>query len=146
MRVSEELGIVPWGVTPDSRRRSERSIEGLILLSTTRCDMTARIGVIPDIHMRSAHRSDIRDLLESTVSHLRRFDPDLVVALGDVIEEKTSGPTSNTSNSSPKRSRSTVLSDFSPVTTTPRRSHDRLGGVRQRTVGNPADRRRNWSS
>ncbi|MEY7850205.1 metallophosphoesterase [Natrarchaeobius sp. A-rgal3] len=50
--------------------------------------MSARIGVIPDIHMRSAHRSEIRDLLESTASHLRRFDPDLVVALGDVIEEE----------------------------------------------------------
>ncbi|WP_165875264.1 metallophosphoesterase family protein [Natrarchaeobius chitinivorans] len=50
--------------------------------------MGARIGVISDIHMRSGHRSEIRRRLESTATHLREFDPDLIVVLGDVIEEE----------------------------------------------------------
>lgn len=51
--------------------------------------MSVKIGVIADIHMRKGHISEVSDQLEKTVENLRESSPDLVVALGDLIEQES---------------------------------------------------------
>lgn len=51
--------------------------------------MPAQIGIISDIHMRSNHREQVRACLQDTVELLRASDPDLIVILGDVIEDES---------------------------------------------------------
>ncbi len=51
--------------------------------------MTLRLGIISDIHMRSGFREEIAAELDRVVEQLQRFDPDLVVMLGDSIEDET---------------------------------------------------------
>jgi 3',5'-cyclic AMP phosphodiesterase CpdA len=48
--------------------------------------MGLKIGIIPDIHMRTEYREKISELLEETVEDIRQSNPDLVVAPGDVIQ------------------------------------------------------------
>lgn len=48
-----------------------------------------RIALVTDIHLRTPYRECIEAVLESTVEEIRRFDPDLVVCLGDSIEDET---------------------------------------------------------
>ena len=51
--------------------------------------MTLRIGVVSDVHMRSAYREELTAELSRVVERFDRFDPDLVVALGDIVEDET---------------------------------------------------------
>lgn len=51
--------------------------------------MTLRVGVVSDVHMRSAYREALTDELSRVVDRFERFDPDLVVALGDIVEDET---------------------------------------------------------
>jgi 3',5'-cyclic AMP phosphodiesterase CpdA len=48
--------------------------------------MAPRIGILPDIHMRTPEREAVTAQLEETVKDLREADPDLIVPLGDVIQ------------------------------------------------------------
>ncbi|MDY6770852.1 MAG: metallophosphoesterase [Candidatus Nanohaloarchaea archaeon] len=48
--------------------------------------MAARIGVLPDIHMRTSHHDQIADALRTAVERLDQDDPDIVVAPGDIIQ------------------------------------------------------------
>lgn len=45
-----------------------------------------KIGIIPDIHMRSSHQEKITRTLEQAVEDLREHDIDLLVAPGDIIQ------------------------------------------------------------
>lgn len=57
-----------------------------------RCQrVTLRVGVVSDIHLRSAYREEVSDELSRVVDRLGQFDPDLVVALGDIVEDETAG-------------------------------------------------------
>lgn len=51
--------------------------------------MTLRVGVVSDVHMRSEHRGELLAELSRVAAQLRRFDPDIVVALGDIVEDET---------------------------------------------------------
>ncbi len=48
--------------------------------------MTLRVGVLPDIHMRTSEREAVTAQLEEAVDYLADADIDLLVAPGDVIE------------------------------------------------------------
>lgn len=49
-----------------------------------------KIAVLPDIHMRNEYREKLEKELDSVVNELQEFEPDLIIALGDVIQhEKT---------------------------------------------------------
>ncbi len=50
--------------------------------------MSLKVGVISDIHMRNSYREEISEELRETVEYLEEFEPDLVVALGDVIQQE----------------------------------------------------------
>ncbi len=50
--------------------------------------MSLRVGVISDIHMRDEYKDEISKELREAVKGLSEFDPDLVVALGDVIQQE----------------------------------------------------------
>ena len=54
--------------------------------------MTLRIGVVSDVHMRSEYRAELTEELSGVVDRLEAFDPDLVVALGDLVEDETAEP------------------------------------------------------
>lgn len=51
--------------------------------------MSLRIGLVSDVHMRSAYREELTTELSGVVDRFERFDPDLVVALGDIVEDET---------------------------------------------------------
>lgn len=51
--------------------------------------MTLRLGVVSDVHMRSGHREELTAELSRVVDRFERFDPDLVVVLGDSVEDET---------------------------------------------------------
>jgi len=51
--------------------------------------VTLRVGVVSDIHMRSDPHERLTDELSNVAERLARFEPDLVVALGDNIEDET---------------------------------------------------------
>jgi 3',5'-cyclic AMP phosphodiesterase CpdA len=48
----------------------------------------AKIAVLPDIHMRNKYREELKDELSFVVEELKRFEPDLVIALGDIIQHQ----------------------------------------------------------
>lgn len=48
--------------------------------------MPLRIGILPDIHMRTSEKENVTALLEETVTELSEANPDLIVPLGDVIQ------------------------------------------------------------
>lgn len=51
--------------------------------------MTLRIGLISDVHLRSDYREEIEAELDRVIESFESFDPDLVVALGDIVEDET---------------------------------------------------------
>lgn len=51
--------------------------------------MTLRLGVVSDIHMRSGYREELTAELSRLRARLEQFDPHLIVALGDIIEDET---------------------------------------------------------
>ena len=51
--------------------------------------MTLRLGVVSDVHMRSEYREEVTAELTGVVDRWKEFDPDLVVVLGDLIEDET---------------------------------------------------------
>jgi len=48
--------------------------------------MAPRIGVVPDIHMRTQEREIVSDQLQTTIDHVKDQDLDFLVAAGDVIQ------------------------------------------------------------
>lgn len=51
-------------------------------------DRAPKIAVLPDIHMRNEYSEELEDRLEETIEKLEEFEPDLLIALGDVIQHE----------------------------------------------------------
>lgn len=51
--------------------------------------VTLRIGLVSDVHMRSEYRTELTTELSRVADAFDRFDPHLVVALGDIVEDET---------------------------------------------------------
>ncbi|MFB6168869.1 MAG: metallophosphoesterase [Haloferacaceae archaeon] len=48
-----------------------------------------KLGIVSDVHLRSAHERAVLTELDRVVGRLRAFDPDRLVVLGDLIEDET---------------------------------------------------------
>jgi Icc-related predicted phosphoesterase len=47
-----------------------------------------RVGIVSDVHLRSAHEEAVRSELDRALDGLDGFDPDRLVVLGDLIEDE----------------------------------------------------------